>query len=93
MRLLRLCAPLLLLLVSGGCSASDADCGQLGEKFVVLYKADLSDEAKKLAPEILVNAAEAGRGEIVAQCKKEGFSKASVARCLDATTLAEFKAC
>ena len=89
-------APLALtcLLTAGlGCSASDEDCGKLGDKFVELYTAELSEDSKKLGPEILANAAEAGREEIVEQCKKQSYSKASVERCLAAETMDAFKKC
>jgi hypothetical protein len=85
--------PCLLALVCSGCNASDEDCAKLGDKFVELYKAELSEESKKLSPEVLDNAAEAGRAEIVDQCKKETYSKASVNRCLSAETMDEFKKC
>ena len=83
----------LLLAGSMGCAASDADCEELGATFVGLYQAGLSEEARTLDPEVLANAAEAGRVEVVEQCKKEGFSKRSVERCLEASTLAEFRQC
>lgn len=82
-----------LCLLASGCNASDDDCARLGAKFVELYRAELSEDSKKLEPEVLNNAAEAGRGEIVEQCKKERYSKASVERCLSAQTMAEFKKC
>jgi hypothetical protein len=80
-------------LLASGCNASDDDCAKLGAKFVELYQAELSEDSKKLAPEVLENAAEAGRAEIVEQCKKERYSKASVDRCLSARTMDEFKKC
>ena len=76
-----------------GCAALDADCERLGSKFVELYQAQLSEDAQQLPPEVLANAAEAGRGEVVQQCQREGFSKRSIERCLVAETLAEFKQC
>lgn len=82
-----------LLTGTTGCAASDADCEQLGSTFVELYRASLSEEARRLDPEVLANAAEAGRMEVVQQCQKEGFSKRSVERCLEAPTLAQFRQC
>lgn len=76
-----------------GCAASDADCASLGEKFVELYSGSLSEESRKLDPTIVANAAEAGREQVVEQCKREGFSRASVKRCLEATSMDEFKKC
>lgn len=84
---------LFLVLASSACAASDANCDRLGDKFVELYGAQLDEKAQELAPEVLANAAEAGRAEVVQQCKEERFSKQSIARCLEATTLAEFKQC
>lgn len=75
------------------CNASAEDCAKLGDKFVELYMAELSEDSRKLKPEVLANAAEAGRTEIVEQCKKETYSKASVDRCLRAQTMDEFKKC
>jgi len=76
-----------------GCTASGADCASLGDKFVELFKTDLSEDSQKLDPTVIENAAEAGREQVVEQCKSEGYSKASVKRCLEATTLDEFKKC
>lgn len=83
----------LLIVACTSCAASDEDCARLGDKFVELYKAGLSEESKKLSPEVLDNAAEAGRAEIVDQCKKQTYSRASVDRCLGAETMEEFKNC
>lgn len=84
-----------LCLLATGCSrnASAEDCGKLGDKFVELYTSELSENSKKLGPEVLANAAQAGREEIVDQCKKETYSRASVERCLAAETMDEFKKC
>ena len=76
-----------------GCAASDADCASLGDKFVELYNSDLSEESRKLDPTVVANAAEAGREQVVEQCQREGFSRLSVKRCLEATTMEEFKKC
>ncbi len=85
--------PFVFAVCATACSGSDADCGRLGDKFVELYMGDLSEDTRKLAPEVLDNAAEAGRVQVVKQCKKERFSKQSIQRCLEATTLTEFKQC
>ncbi|WP_181197402.1 hypothetical protein [Enhygromyxa salina] len=82
-----------LLATVCSCNASAEDCAKLGDKFVDLYTAELSEDSKKLGPEVLTNAAEAGREEVVDQCKKETYSKASVERCLAAETMDEFKKC
>ena len=82
-----------LLATTAGCSASDEECARLGQKFVDLYEAELSEDSKKLGPEVLGNAAEAGREEIVNQCKKQGYSRPSVERCLAAQTMDEFEKC
>lgn len=82
-----------LLVSLGGCNASDEDCIKLGDKFVELYRGELSEDSKKLSPKVLENAAEAGREEVVEQCQKQTYSKASVERCLAAPTMAEFKKC
>ena len=82
-----------LLATSFGCVASAEDCAQLGDKFVELYTAELSEDSKKLGPEVIANAAEAGREEVVDQCKKQSYSKASVERCLAAETMDAFKKC
>jgi hypothetical protein len=82
-----------LLVSLGGCNASDEDCVKLGDKFVELYSGELSEDSKKLGPQVLANAAEAGREEVVDQCKKQTYSKASVDRCLAAATMDEFKKC
>lgn len=76
-----------------GCTATDEDCAKLGDKFVELYTAELSENSKKLGPEILANAAEAGREEVVEQCKKQSYSRASVDRCLAARSMDAFKKC
>lgn len=76
-----------------GTSASDQDCAALGDKFVELYTASLSKDAKQLPPEVLDNAAATGREEIVAQCKAKSTPKATVQRCLAATSLDEFEGC
>ncbi|PRP96366.1 hypothetical protein [Enhygromyxa salina] len=83
----------LVLLTLGGCNATDEDCAKLGDKFVELYSSELSDNSKKLSPQVLENAAEAGREEVVDQCKKQSYSKASVERCLQATSMDAFKKC
>ena len=82
-----------LLVTLAGCNASDEDCAKLGDKFVELYRGELSEDSKKLNPKVLENAAEAGREEVVDQCKKQTYSKASVDRCLTAATMDEFKKC
>lgn len=74
-------------------AASDQDCDALGDKFVELYMAELSDDARKLSPAVLERAAATGREEIVAQCKAKSTPKATVQRCLEATTMDEFKQC
>ena len=76
-----------------GGAASDEDCSELGDKFVEIYMAELSEDAKKLGPEVLELAATKGRDEIVAQCKAKSTPKATVQRCLEATTMEEFKNC
>jgi hypothetical protein len=76
-----------------GGAASDQDCSELGDKFVELYRAELSEEAQKLPPEVLESAAENGRHEVVAQCKAKSTPKATVRRCLTATTMDEFREC
>jgi hypothetical protein len=81
-----------LLACTGG-AASEQDCGQLGDKFVELYMAELSEDARKLPPEVLDRAASTGREEIVAQCKVKSTPKATVQRCLGATSMDEFKSC
>ena len=87
----------LTLLVALGlnvaCAASDADCASLGERFVELYNENLSEESRKLDPQVIANAAESGREQVVEQCKREGFSRASIKRCLESTTMAEFRKC
>jgi hypothetical protein len=74
-------------------AASEEDCNQLGDKFVELYMAELSEDARKLSPDVLEHAAATGRAEIVAQCKVKSTPKATVKRCLEATTMDEFKSC
>jgi hypothetical protein len=80
-----------LACISGG--ASDQDCIALGDKFVELYMADLSEDSRKLPPQVLDRAATTGREQIVAQCKAKSTPKATVQRCLEATTLDEFEHC
>jgi hypothetical protein len=82
-----------LLALSCSCTANVEDCARLGDKFVELYEAELDDNSRKLSPEVRANAAEAGRSEVVEQCMRETHSKASIERCLKATTMAEFAAC
>jgi hypothetical protein len=82
-----------LLATVGGCNASDEDCAKLGDKFVELYSGELSEASKQLSPQVLENAAEAGREEVVDQCKKQGYSRSSVERCLGAATMDAFKKC
>lgn len=84
---------LVLLAVLYGCNANDQDCARLGDKFVELYEAELDDNSRKLSPEVRANAAEAGRSQVVEQCMKQTYSKASIERCLKATTMAEFAQC
>lgn len=86
-------ASMFVFLTLAGCSASDEDCAKLGDKFVELYSAELSEDSKKLSPRVLENAAEAGREEVVDQCKKQKYSRASVERCLTATSMSDFKKC
>lgn len=74
-------------------AASEQDCTALGDKFVELYLAELSEDARKLPPEVLEQAAETGRQEIIAQCKAKSTPKATVQRCLGAATMAEFERC
>lgn len=74
-------------------AASEQDCNALGDKFVELYRAELSEDARKLPPEVLDRAAATGREEIVKQCRAKSTPKATVQRCLGATTLDEFKSC
>ncbi|HVI03226.1 MAG TPA: hypothetical protein VM869_31230 [Enhygromyxa sp.] len=74
-------------------AASEQDCEALGDKFVELYTAELSEDARKLPPEVLERAAAKGRDEIIDQCKAKSTPKATVQRCLGATTMDEFKAC
>lgn len=93
MKYLPSCVSVCLLVSLGGCNASDEDCAKLGDKFVELYTGELSDDSKKLSPQVLENAAEAGREEVVDQCKKQRYSKASVERCLEATSMNDFKKC
>ena len=82
-----------LLVSVTACVASDEDCAKLGDKFVELYTAEQTEDSKKLGPEVLANAAEAGRAEVVDQCKKQSYSKASVERCLEAESMDGFKKC
>jgi hypothetical protein len=81
------------LLLLAGCTADEADCAKLGDKFVELYRSGLDEDSRKLAPAVIDNAAEAGRAEVVEQCRRETYSKASVERCLEATTMDEFRKC
>ncbi|MFO7567610.1 MAG: hypothetical protein R6X02_33510 [Enhygromyxa sp.] len=76
-----------------GTRASEQECGELGDKFVELYMAELSEEAQKLPPEVLESAAQNGRHEVVAQCKTKRTPKATIKRCLTAETMDEFQAC
>ena len=76
-----------------GTAASDRECAALGDKFVELYTAELSEDAKKLPQEVLDGAAANGREEVVAQCKAKSTPKATVKRCLAAQTLDEFRDC
>ncbi len=78
--------------ISAG-TASDEDCAALGDKFVELFMAEQTEDSRKLGPEILEAAASNGREEIVAQCKAKSTPKATVERCLEATTMAEFGSC
>lgn len=82
-----------LLACISACSASDEDCLALGDKYVELFMDAQTEESKKLGPEVLGNAAEAGRVEIVEQCKTKSTPKASVERCLAATTMDELHDC
>jgi hypothetical protein len=81
------------LLACIGTAASDEDCNELGDKFVELYMAELSEDAQKLGPEVLEVAAAKGREEIIDQCKAKSTPRATVKRCLAATTMDEFKNC
>jgi hypothetical protein len=74
-------------------AASEQDCSALGDKFVELYMAELSEDSRKLGPEVLELAAAEGREEIVGQCKAKKTPKATVQRCLVAKTMDEFQKC
>lgn len=76
-----------------GGAASEQDCNELGDKFVELYMTELSEDARKLPPDVLDRAATNGRQQIVAQCKSKSTPKATVQRCLEATSMDEFKHC
>ncbi|HLT35581.1 MAG TPA: hypothetical protein VK034_04830 [Enhygromyxa sp.] len=76
-----------------GTAASDEDCAALGDKFVELYRAELSEDARKLPAEVLDGAAEAGREEIIAQCKAKSTPRATVKRCLAVETMDQFRDC
>jgi len=76
-----------------GGAASDQDCDALGDKFVELYMAELSEDSRKLPPDVLDRAAATGREQIVAQCRAKSTPKATVQRCLEATSMDEFKHC
>jgi len=78
---------------SSACTASADDCASLGDKYVELFMSSQSEDAMKLGVEVLGNAAEAGREEIIAYCKAHSTPKASVKRCLAATSMDEFHKC
>ena len=80
-----------LACISG--AASEQDCNALGDKFVELYMAELSEDSRKLPPDVLDRAAATGREQIVAQCRAKSTPKATVQRCLEATSMDEFKHC
>jgi hypothetical protein len=82
-----------LLLACIGTAASEHDCGLLGDKFVELYMAELSEDAQKLPPEVLESAAAAGRQEVVSQCKAKSTPKATIKRCLAVETMDAFRNC
>lgn len=81
------------LMMLSSCRASEADCAKLGDKFVELYEAQLSENGKQLSATVRDNAAQAGREEVVEQCTAKVPSKASIERCLLAETLEEFDNC
>lgn len=81
------------LVASGACAASAEDCVKLGDKYVELFMSSQSEDSKKLGPEVLANAGEAGRQEIVEQCQAKSTPRASIQRCLAATTMDEFRKC
>jgi hypothetical protein len=87
------CVSASLLLACIGTGASEQDCGLLGDKFVDLYMAELSEDAQKLPPEVLESAAAAGRQEVVSQCKAKSTPKATIKRCLAVETLDAFRNC
>ena len=74
-------------------SASEQDCDALGDKFVELFIAEQTEDARKLGPEVLDAAAATGREEVAAACKAKSTPKATIKRCLAVTTMAEFRAC
>ena len=81
-----------LVTLATGCKASDEDCEKLGSKFVELFEAEQSEDTP-LSPKIIENAAVAGKKEVVEKCKANRPAKASVDRCLEATTMAELRSC
>ncbi|EDM80146.1 hypothetical protein PPSIR1_35887 [Plesiocystis pacifica SIR-1] len=75
-----------------GCTASEEDCVKLGDKFVELFMKDQPAD-NPLGEEILKSAAEAGKEEVIKQCKAEPPLKASIDCALKAETLDALEQC
>lgn len=75
-----------------GCTASDEDCAKLGDKFVELFMKE-QPEDNALGEEILKSAAEAGKEEVIKQCKAEPPLKSSIDCALKAESMAELEKC
>lgn len=75
-----------------GCTASEEDCEKLGDKFVELFMKD-QPEDNALSKEILQSAAEAGKEEVIKQCKAEPPLKSSIDCALKAETMDELEGC
>ena len=74
-------------------AATESDCEALGDKFVELYMAEQTEDSLALGPEVLAAAAATGRVEIIDQCRTKATPKRTVARCREATSMAEFRDC
>ncbi len=75
-----------------GCTASEEDCTKLGDKFVELFLAE-QPEDNALSEEILKSAADAGKEEVIKQCKADPPLKSSISCAIDAESMDELKKC
>ncbi len=73
------------------CKASEADCEKLGDKIVELTIKDAKDQG--LPEDLLKSAAEAGKAEVVKQCKAEPPTKSEVDCALKAESIDALTKC